>query len=208
MLAAAIVAPVAALLACVVSTPQGQPELALWMAIVATLTSWAVMLPSHLAEGRMEDHAPLRFINLLLGALVGLAAWGAAQMMFLRLPTNRDFAPGPSDTLLADLFHWDSSWFAGYSQSAVEMPPAIFAGYFALLFVLLRWWRIAEWTRPSRVGLWGVAWCGFVGWALTFIWWFPQPMGLILAAVTAFTVQLSSPWLAPSRRRELAQKAN
>jgi hypothetical protein len=66
---------------------------------------------------------------------------------------------------------------------------------------------LAESTRAARVSLWSTAWCAFIGWALTFFLWFPQPMGLLLAAVIAFAVQLSSPWLSPSRRRELAQKA-
>jgi hypothetical protein len=205
MLAASIVAPVAAALACMVVMPQALPELALWMSIVATLASWAILLPSQIVEGRMEDHAPLRFINLLLGALVGMAAWAAAQMMYLWIPTDRDFAPGPNDTLLADLFNWDASWFLGQGSSA--MPPAIFAGYFALLFVLVRWWRTAEWTRGARVSIWNLVVCAGIAYGLTFVWWFPQPMGLILAGVTAFTVQLTSPWLSPSRRRELAQLA-
>jgi hypothetical protein len=55
------------------------------------------------------------------------------------------------------------------------------------------------------VSLWAIAWCAFIGWAATFFWWYPQPLGLMLAAVIALTVQLASPWLSPSRRRELAQ---
>ncbi len=83
----------------------------------------------------------------------------------------------------------------------------MYAAYFAFVFVLLRWWRHAEWTRSSHVSLWAVAWCGFIGWGVSWFWWFPQPLGLLLAAVIAFTVQLSSPWLSPSRRKELAQAA-
>jgi hypothetical protein len=95
----------------------------------------------------------------------------------------------------------------GYNGGHVQMPLAMYAAYFACFFVILRWWRLAESTRPARVSLWSTAWCGFIGYILTFFWWFPQPLGLMLAAVIAFTVQLSSPWLSPSRRRELAQKA-
>jgi hypothetical protein len=87
------------------------------------------------------------------------------------------------------------------------MPASMYVAYFAFLFVVMRWWRLAEWTRPSRVSLWSIAFAGFVGWALTFLWWFPQPTGMLLAAAIAFTVQLSSPWLSPSQRRELAQRA-
>jgi hypothetical protein len=165
------------------------------------------MIPGQLAEGRMEDHAPLRFLHLLAGALIGLIAWAIADAMYLQLPASRDFAPGPNDTVASEIMgqQYDvlhSSYLSGF----VQMPAAMYAAYFAFFFAILRWWRLAESTRPVRVSLWSTAWCAFVGWALTFFWWFPQPMGLMLAAVIAFTVQLSSPWLSPSRRRELAQK--
>ena len=90
---------------------------------------------------------------------------------------------------------------------SVIVPLTMYVAYFAFLFVALRWWRMAEWTRPTRVSLWSTAFAGFVGWVLTFLWWFPQPTGMLLAAAIAFTVQLSSPWLSPSQRRELAQRA-
>jgi hypothetical protein len=208
MLAAGVVAPVASLLACMVFAPDLPVELVLWTATVATVASWALMIPGQLAEARMEDHAPLRFINLLLGAVVGLAAWAVAQSLYLDIPSSADFAPGPWDTLSAQLF---SQRYEGlhqaYMDGAVQMPPAMYAAYFAFFFLVLRWWRLSESTRSARVSLWLTAWTAFIGWAMTFFWWFPQPMGLMLAGVIAFTVQLSSPWLSPSRRRELAQRA-
>jgi hypothetical protein len=207
LLAAGVVAPVASLLICMFLSPDLPAELALWTAAVATVASWALMVPGQLAEGRMEDHAPLRFIQLLLGALVGAIAFSIADATYLRLPASRDFAPGPRESLAGEIFHQNYDVLQGaYHAGAVQMPAAMYAAYFAFLFVILRWWRLSEWTRPNRVSLWSTAWCAFIGWAMTFFWWFPQPMGLLLAAVIAFTVQLSSPWLSPSRRRELAQK--
>jgi len=104
MLAAGIVGPVAALLACVFLAPDLTPELALWTATVATLASWALMIPGQLAEARMEDHAPLRFMQLLLGALVGMIAWAVAESMYLQLPASTDFAPGPTDSIAGEIF--------------------------------------------------------------------------------------------------------
>jgi hypothetical protein len=207
MLAAGLVAPVASLLACMVFAPELPFELVLWTATVGTVASWALMIPGQLAEARVEDHAPLRFIQLLLGATVGILAWAAAQSLYLEIPASRDFAPGPHDSIAWQFFgNRQDSLQQDYMGGAVKMPPAMYAAYFAFFFVVLRWWRLSESTRSTRVSLWLTAWCGFIGWAMTFFWWFPQPMGLMLAAVIAFTVQLSSPWLSPSRRRELAQK--
>ena len=82
---------------------------------------------------------------------------------------------------------------------------AYILAYFAFLFVLLRWWRLAEYARPARVSLWSVLVCAGTGYLLTWLWWFPQPLGAVLAASTAFAVQLASPWMPPSRRRALAE---
>lgn len=208
MLTAGIVGPVAALLACLVMAPNLQSELYLWMALVISLASWAMIVPSQLIEGRMEDHAPLRFFNLLAGALVGVAAWMIADSVYVSLPASNDFSPGPNDTLFHEMFGWNvDGVHAAYNSGSVIVPLTMYVAYFAFLFVVMRWWRLAEWTRPSRVSLWSIAFAGFIGWGLTFFWWFPQPTGMLLAAAIAFTVQLSSPWLSPSERRELAQKA-
>ena len=208
MLAAGVVGPVAALLACLMMTPNLQTELYVWMALTVSLASWALIVPSHLAEGRMEDHAPLRFFNLLAGAIVGLAAWAISDEIYVGLPASNDFAPRPNDTLFHNMFGWNVDGLqAAYQTGSVFVPLTMYVAYFAFLFVALRWWRMAEWTRPNRVSLWSTAFAGFAGWALTFLWWFPQPTGMLVAAAIAFTVQLSSPWLSPSQRRELAQKA-
>ena len=206
MLAASVVAPAAALLACLFSSSEFQTDLFLWTALVATLASWAIMLPAQLTEGRLEDHSPLRFTQLMLGAFLGLFAWAVAQGLFLELPVNDNFAIRPNDTVPSDMLGWrNEALEQGYSQGAVNMPLAMYAAWFAFLFAVIRWWRMSEWTRSSHVSLWAVAWCAFIGWAMTFFWWFPQPLGMLLAAAIAFTVQLSSPWLSPSRRKEMAQ---
>jgi serine/threonine protein kinase len=205
MLAAGAIAPVASLLACLFSSRDFQPEMFLWSAVVATVASWALLVPSQLAEGRVEDQAPMRFFQLLLGALVGAVAWAVASGMLLKLPTSDHFEPRPSSTLMAEMFRWQSTGLdAGYQLGAVQLPLPMYAAYFAFLFALLRWWRQAEWTRPSRVSLWAVAWCGFAAWLVSFVWWFPQPLGIMSAAVISFTVQLASPWLPPRRRKEMA----
>jgi serine/threonine protein kinase len=207
MLAAGVVAPVASLLACMLLDPNLPLELLLWMATVSTFASWALMIPGQLAESRVEDHAPLRFIQLLLGALVGLAGWAIASSLYLYIPASGDFAPGPNDSVAAEIFSQQYSTLSHISGGYVtHMPPAMYAAYFAFLFAVLRWWRLAEWTRSSRVSLWLTSWTAFVAWAMSFFWWFPQPTGLVMGAVIAFTVQLASPWLSPSKRRELALK--
>ncbi len=209
MLLAAVIAPTASLLVCLFTTSEFQGELYLWSAVVATLASWAIMIPAQLAEGRVEDQAPMRFIQLLVGALVGVMAFAVAEAMFLRLPTYDDMAPGPHDTLTAEMLgtRYDSPLTEAYRAGSVQLPLPMFAAYFAFTLAIVRWWKQGEWTRPSRVSLWTMAWSGAVAWMVALLWWFPQPVGALTAAVISFTVQLASPWLSPSRRKELAQAA-
>jgi serine/threonine protein kinase len=209
MLVAAAVAPVAALLACLFTIRDFNPELFLWAAVVGAVSSWAILIPGQLAEGRVEDQAPMRFIMLLSGAFVGLVAFGVAQGMYLELPTSRDFGIRPDDSFSAEVLDWRSAALEqGYDQRhAVSLPLAHYVAYFAFLFAAIRWWKQAEWTRSTRVSFWAMAWAGAAAFFLSLIWWFPQPLGIIAAAVISFTVQLASPWLPPSRRKQMAQTA-
>jgi len=74
MIVAAVVSSLLAVLGSAIVSDTFSLDLYLWMAIVATLGSWAVMIPNKLAEGRVEDQAPLRFGLLISGALVGILA--------------------------------------------------------------------------------------------------------------------------------------
>jgi hypothetical protein len=209
MLAASIVAPVAALLACLFSAAELETDLFLWESLVAILASWSIILIAQLSEGRVEEHAPLRFALLVTGALVGVAAAALATGLLVELPVARnDLSPDPQQTVFAEFLRVQNPDLkAAYDRGSVVLPVSMFAAYFAFLFAVLRWWRLAEWTRSSQVSLWATAWCAFIGWAMSYFWWFPQPVGALLAAAIAFTVQLSSPWLSPSRRKELALAA-
>ncbi|MEQ8210006.1 MAG: bifunctional serine/threonine protein kinase/MFS transporter [Lacipirellulaceae bacterium] len=207
LLSSAIVASVTALVACIFSgASHASLELSIWTVLTTILASWAVIVPAKLTEGRFEDQAPMRFIMLFSGALLGLSAYVLAQTLMLDLPVNRNFVPGPHDTLFAGLLGWTSPELKqGYfDRGAVSLPLAMFASYFTILMVGLRWWRHADYTRNSRVSVWSIAVCGAASWGLSLITWFPQPVGMIVVMATAFTVQLTSHWMPPSRRRELA----
>jgi hypothetical protein len=201
MLMSAIYAALAALVAPVVlglTTNSASVATYLWLAIVGTLGSWAVIIPTKFTEGKLEDQGPMRIMLLAFGGLVGVAAWALAGAMLVQVP-------GGSEPL-------DANWgFVSHEMLEWSLPArgaspslAMFVTYFAFLFVVLRWWRQAEFTRNQRLSLWAVAACVFWAWLMQFFWQFPQPAGMLVAGVTAFATQLASPWLPPSRRRALA----
>ncbi len=208
MLVAAVISSLLALLGCSIVSNSFSLGLYLWMAIVATLGSWAVMIPSKLAEGHVEDQAPLRFGLLISGVFLGLVAFGAAQMLDLELPVSQNAGLHPNDTLGGELFQLkaDASIIDGWRNGAVPICLPSTTAYFAFLLIILRWWRQAEYARPARVSLWSIFACTIAGFLMCFVWWFPQPIGAVLAGMIAFTTQLASPWMPPSKRRELAEK--
>ena len=85
---------------------------------------------------------------------------------------------------------------------AADGTPLLLAylAYFGFLFVLLRWWRKADPLRRSRLSVWSTAWCVACAWLLSLFWLFPQPWGIMLAAVISVSVQLASLWAPPDER--------
>jgi len=87
-----------------------------------------------------------------------------------------------------------------------NVSAAVYVAYFAFLFLIPRWWRQTEYTRSSRLSLWSAITCAGWAWLLHIFWWFPQPLGMMTAAVMALSIQLSSPWMPPSKRRTISDE--
>ena len=199
MLMAAVVSALASLIAPVLLGIQGSSmglAVYLWLALVGTLGSWAILVPSKFAEGKVEDQVPMRVTLLLLGGLVGLAAWGLSENLLVHIPSQNELQDSPG-IISHELLNWSQP------AAGVNPPLAAYATYFAFLFVIMRWWRQAEYTREARLSLWRVVTAVFCAWLVHVFWSFPQPAGMMVAGVIAFTTQLASPWLPPSQRRAL-----
>jgi hypothetical protein len=180
----------------------GDPAAYLWYAVVGTLGSWAVMAPAKFVEGRLEDHVPMRLVMLLLGGLVGVVAWAVGDWLLVSFPRAEE----PIDAGWGLFSHEMLRWPAPGQRGEVFQNGSLsfFVTNFAFLFLLPRWWRQAEYTRSTRLSLWSVAGCMFVAWLVHLFWWFPQPVGMLLAGMIALATQLASPWMPPSRRRAIA----
>ncbi len=202
MLLAAVVATVAALIAPLLFGDVSSSDRAavhMWLAVIGTVGSWAVLIPNKLTEGKLEEQTLMRISMLLLGAGVGLAAWFLAQTLLLEVPQWHE--PIGLNTRQGLLSNQVLGWPTQHGDMMI--PPGYYMAYFAFLFVVPRWWHQAEYTRNSRLSLWSVLICMFWAWLLQFFWWFPQPIGIMTAGVIAAAIQLSSPWLPPSRRRAM-----
>lgn len=203
MILAALVSALAALIGPVMLGSQSASErtaMHLWLMAVGTLGSWAVLVPAKLAEGKLEDHVPMRVTLMGLGGLVGVAAWALAETL-LMTPASFGESMDLRDGLISQ------EWLRMPMPTAEAGPPlAVYTTYFAVLFLLPRWWRQAECTRDSRLSVWWLVVSIFWAWVIHLFWWFPQPTGVMAAAVIAVAIQLASPWMPPSRRRALSER--
>ena len=204
MIVAAIVAAVAAGIGPMLLAAQPDSERAamyLWLVAVGTLGSWAILVPTKFAEGKLEDQVPMRVTLLGLGALVGVLAWSLGDVLLLK-PASFDEPMDAHNGLISQ------EWLNLPGTGGGAIPSLVVCmTYFAFLFLLPRWWRQAEFTRDNRLSLWWLSVSMFWAWVIHLFWWFPQPSGIMAAGVIAAATQLSSPWMPPSRRRELSEIA-
>lgn len=173
----------------------------LWLATVGAIGSWAILVPAKFAEGKLEDHVPMRLSLMLLGALVGVVAWAIADELMLKSPGWHEPVQVDHSLLTHTVLGWPTV------QNNTNPPIAVYIAYFAFLFVVLRWWRQAEYTRSSRLSLWSVFTSVFMAWLLHIFWWFPEPIGMVLAGVISVATQLASPWMTPSKRKAISESA-
>jgi serine/threonine protein kinase len=202
MLLSAVFASLAALVAPVllgIATNSASMAVYLWLALVGTIGSWSILIPAKFTEGKLEDQGPIRVLMLALGGIVGAISWMLANALIVTIPGSGEPLDANWGLVSNEWLHWTTP------QGANPSLP-MFVTYFAFLFVILRWWRQAEFTRKQRLSLWSIAVCVFWAWLMQFFWQFPQPAGMLVAGVTAFATQLSSPWMPPSQRRVLTEE--
>ncbi|MCO6044968.1 protein kinase [Aeoliella sp. ICT_H6.2] len=190
------------------STPGERLPLYLWLTGVTTVGTWVVLVTGKFTEGRFEDQIPMRLWQLVGGAFVGLVAWGLATTMMTGVPYMHDAGIGFHDSLLDELLNMSEGDYVQWQSQHLASPDALLSVmYFSLMMVGLRWWRLAEYARRTRLSLVGVglAICG--AWLAHLVCWYPQPTGMAVAGIIAVATQLVSPWLPPSGRKSAAEEA-
>ena len=166
-----------------------QPEQFAWLTLTSTLGAWAVLIPSKLWEGTQGEQALRRFTLLVIGLVFGVASFGLDKALLVNLP----FEIQPQ---------WRNDHIPASFYSVLDGSPLMpaFVAYFGFLFVLLRWWRQADPMRSVRLSLWTTVCTVFVAWVLNLFWPFPQPWGLMVAAIMSMAIQLASPWVPEADR--------
>jgi hypothetical protein len=166
-----------------------------WFAVTATLGTWALLATGKALEGRSGSSMLRRFAMLVMGVLLGLAAFALGQLLMVPLRDVMDFPDVMEIRRRAEF----------YDGRRVPQLPAYLV-YFAGLFVALRWWRLADPLRSSRFSLWATGICVLWAAVLSIFWHFPQPWGLMLVGTIAIATQVAAPWVGSKQRAEIRQR--
>lgn len=208
MIVAGLVATAIAMVAAPFLVADGSADataLGAWLAGVATLGSWAVMVINTNALTRFEDRLPLRGLNTLAGLAVGFGAFAIASTLGLDLPRAADASIHPNDSVMKELFGFDLYASSARNQQTIAVPVAASMVYFGIVFFVLRWWNTIDVVRHRRIGFWSIGWIALVAWMLTLVSYYPQPIGVTTIALIALSAKAASPWLPPSKREAIAR---
>jgi len=165
-----------------------------WLAAVSMAGTWSVLIVSKLWEGRPGDAMLRRFILMVIGLGVGLAAFASTSWFNITLPHDSHFLQIVNFRKHLNLTAADGWPMAKYYLAA-----------FGTLFLLVRWWRLADPARTTRMSLWAMIVCAFLAAMIGDAWGFPQPWLPMIACSIAVAVQLASPWIHPRDRRWQSQ---
>ena len=169
------------------------PTEATLFAIVTALGAWAAILPAKMWEGRGGDGFLRRMMTALLGAAVGVAAFGVDESLMVDLPVRGMFDPvatqlASQNVVPVSLSFGDASRLIGY------------VCFFAVLMGVRRWWFHVDSYRPHRIRISSVFWTAVAAWLLAATTHFPVEWAVLWAIATSTTAQLAAVWVRPDQR--------
>ena len=190
LLASTLVAAVMSVFLSVVHAKSLEPGQFAWLLVVSTLGAWLVLIPCKYWERGDGDSALRRLTLMVLGLLLGTAAWSLKDFLFVPLTADWNLPQPLTEEYVAGRFY------------DPDLSPSLVAhmSYFAFLMLLVRWWRQADPLRPARLRLWPIVASIFWAWLLYFFSPFPQPWGTMVAASMSVAVQVSASWERGKRR--------
>ncbi len=192
MLVAAIISAVGSMLVIAFRGVEPEAQQYAWLAMMSTLSAWAVLIPAKLWEAG-EGEALLRRVTMFI---VGMSVGGAAWLLYSAFQVSPNSVVLPWDHLeSAHPVYWDKL----YSTTGLPTRTA-FVVYFALLLGVPAWWRLANPLRASRLSIWATAKPILWAWVLNFFWPCPYPWGVLVAVSSVVAIQVSSVWLSPETR--------
>jgi serine/threonine protein kinase len=153
-----------------------------WLTLTSVLGSWAVLIPSALWAGTNGDATLRRVTMLVVGLLVGAVAYVGSTTLLVQFTDS------------AEVHNFVQLDFGKNFYDAKGAPLlGAYLAYFGAMFAGIRWWRQADPLRRTRLSVWNIGAAVMGAWVVDWIWRFPQPWGLMVAAIISTSVQLAAP---------------
>ena len=161
-----------------------------WTGTMVVACSMAILAMGKLWEANEGD--PWRRRMVMLGVGGGLGSLAYMVAFFLMLDMSAGLERSISETELP---------VALYANQTTPHLSAYMV-HFALLMAVVRWWRITDPLRRTRLSIWSVLVVAAVDWIIHQFVPMPQPYGMLIAAGVVIAAQIGAPWENP-RQREL-----
>lgn len=157
-----------------------------WSTAISVLASWTLLALGKSYEPSDGEWFQRRFTMLITGVLIGAVALMAAGFFQVDFSTASriDFNP-----IQSTKFAYDGG-----------NPMLLNVLFFAGVFGVLRWWRLVDPTRRTRLSIIGVGLC--LVWAAIFshVLNYAPLLNCMLIVVVSIAIQLSAPWISREER--------
>jgi hypothetical protein len=160
--------------------------------------SWAVVSMVKWWKSPVPDSWKHRVAFLGLGLGLGLEAlWLEGHTL-----ASLGLVPSGRPAALAVGEENGEQWFLGGILPGTQTFPALacYLSYFAMVFFVMRWWKLSEPRRSERFSLYSVLVAAF--WAYVFFFLLPghgeRKIFFMAVVVSAVVIQLVSPWERPA----------
>ncbi len=153
-----------------------------WLTLTSVFGAWGVLIPSSLWAGTKGDQTLRRVTMLVIGLIVGSAAYLGSTVLLVQFDDS------------AQVHNFVQLEFSKNFYDAKGAPMlGAYLAYFGALFAGIRWWRQTDPLRRTRLSVWNVGAAVLIAWVVDWFWQFPQPWGLMVAAIISTSVQLAAP---------------
>jgi len=164
-----------------------------WLTLSSIVGAWTVLVAQKYWEVHTPDPALRRLAMLAMGLGVGLVSFGLSKWLL----AESIFLPEEVSTI------------GGNDQPDLHAPERFLPllssmGYFAGLFLVLRFWKGADPIRNARLSLWRTAGAVFWAWLLCLFISFPD--GPWITGMIAIAVPLSATWINSSEQAQIRRE--